>query len=59
MNVTTTWGRTPLFYATQERHGEILELLIAKGANVNTRSDVHGATALQFAAYVEQETLTD
>jgi ankyrin repeat protein len=49
----------PLFYATQERHGEILELLIAKGANVNTRSDVHGATALQFAAYVEQETLTD
>ena len=42
-------GWTALHYATDEGHGEIAELLIAKGADVNAMADI-GATPLHPAA---------
>ena len=35
------WGGTPLHWAAREGHKEIVELLIAKGADVNAK-DVDG-----------------
>ena len=42
------WGRTPLHIAAEEGHKEIAELFIAKGADVNAKTDA-GVTPLDDA----------
>ena len=43
-------GWTPLWYAADEGHKEIVELLIAKGADVNAKNDKFVGTFLHWAA---------
>jgi ankyrin repeat protein len=50
-------GETPLIYACVGRRADIVELLIAKGANVNSKS-VYGGTALTSAVYRENVPIT-
>ena len=45
-------GMTPLFYACDGGHADVVEYLISQGANVN-HSDSIGQTALHVAAIVE------
>ena len=40
LNAKDEWGTTPLHYAAIEGHKEVVELLIAEGADVN--ADVNG-----------------
>jgi ankyrin repeat protein len=42
------WGGTPLQWAARGGHKEIVELLIAKAANVNAKN-VEGQTPLDWA----------
>ena len=49
MNAKNEWGGTPLHYATFGGHKEVVELLIAKGADVNAKDGV-GETPLHWAA---------
>ena len=44
-------GWTPLWYAADEGHKEIVELLIAKGADVNAKNDKFVGTFLHWAAF--------
>ena len=48
VNGPTPWGWTALYYAASRGHKEIVELLIANGADVNHRSD-RGITPLDGA----------
>ena len=43
-------GMTPLHYAADEGHTEVVELLIANGADVNAKNE-NGWTPLHLAAY--------
>lgn len=47
-HVEDTWNRSPLWYASQNGHGAIVELLSAVGADINV-VDIHKQTALQVA----------
>ena len=49
---------TPLYLAAGEGHKEIVELLIAKGANVNTKTD-EGSTPLHSATANEHENIAE
>jgi len=52
-------GETPLHAAIAERHAEVAELLISKGANVNARND-SGRTPLHFlATYINDRRLAE
>ena len=48
MNAKNEWGGTPLHFATFGSHKEVVELLIAKGADVNAKDDV-GDTPVDWA----------
>ncbi len=41
------YSRTPLYYAVEKGHKKMVELLIARGANVNAKSN--GSTPLDLA----------
>ena len=43
-------GATPLPWAAWAGHKQVVELLIAKGADVNAKVDRHGMTPLHYAA---------
>ena len=43
------WGETPLHYAAESGHLDIMQVLLEAGADVNARTD-HGGTALMSAA---------
>ena len=52
VNAKTPNGGTPLFWAIAHDHKEIVELLIAKGANVNARvlsGKYKGSTPMDYA----------
>jgi ankyrin repeat protein len=51
-------GWTPLHRATQRGHKEIAELLIAKGADVNTKDD-DGETPLDWAILNDETEIAD
>jgi hypothetical protein len=48
VNAKNKWGGTPLHWAARGGHKEIVELLIAKGVNVNAKDD-EGETPLDQA----------
>ena len=48
VNAKSERRRTPLHSAAREGHKEVIELLIAKGADVNAKDD-DGATPLDMA----------
>ena len=55
-------GMTPLLWAVRSGHKEIVELLIAKGADVNAQASgvLKGKTPLDFAIdYAEDEKIAD
>src|SRR5690606_41436304 len=45
----TRYQQTALMFAAQHGHREIVELLIARGANVNQRDSFYGVTPLMAA----------
>ena len=49
MNATHNGGGTPLHWAARKGHQEIVELLIANGANVNAQ-DEDGGTPLFYTS---------
>ncbi|MBC6416131.1 MAG: ankyrin repeat domain-containing protein [Bdellovibrionales bacterium] len=49
VNVRDSYGNTALDYATQYANEELLKLLLASGADVN--SEIHGRTALHEATF--------
>jgi len=49
VNVKDNEGRTPLFYAVENRHTFMCDLLIVKGADINVK-DADGDTPLHHAA---------
>ena len=51
VNAVDEYGRTALYLASILGHGEIVKMLIEKGADVNPVVDKNGATALHFASY--------
>ncbi|KAJ6651826.1 hypothetical protein lerEdw1_016443 [Lerista edwardsae] len=51
LNKRDAYGRTPLFWATEFRHENLVELLLSHHADVTTR-DHEGNTALHWAASV-------
>ena len=55
---TKTYGRTPLRWAAWGGHKEIVELLIAKGADVNAQLD-DGWTPLNFAIDFKKTEIVD
>ncbi|MHC4538484.1 MAG: ankyrin repeat domain-containing protein [Planctomycetota bacterium] len=48
VKLSRTWATTALHYASEKGHQEVVELLIANGANVNTK-DNDGQTPLDIA----------
>lgn len=50
MNLKDKNGRTPLLLAAESADGEIVTLLLDKGADVNAKDDESGFTALHYAA---------
>ena len=58
MNAKDIWGWTPLHRAAGRDHKEIVELLIAKGANINTK-DAEGETPLNWAEEGKHKEITD
>lgn len=44
------WQRTPLFWAIQGGHDDAVQLLLQRGADVNTAEPCFGRTALHIAA---------
>ena len=57
MNAKDNWGETPLHNAAFGGHKEIVELLIAKGADVNVIND-DGFTPLDWAIDFKETELT-
>jgi ankyrin repeat protein len=51
-------GRTPLWWAAQEGHIEIVDLLLKTGANVNF-SDPEGFTTLRQAMWIDPDDVED
>jgi ankyrin repeat protein len=51
-------GYTPLFWAADENHEELVRFLIDNGANVNARA-ANGSTPLSIAAEAGHETMMD
>ena len=51
-------GWTPLHLAAYKGQNEIVELLIAKGANVNAKNDI-GETPLDFAIQLKSTEIAD
>ncbi len=49
--VTKERGLTPLMFAAARGHRDIVELLVARGANKNARTKRHGTNALWLAGY--------
>ena len=58
MNTKDSNGGTPLNRATAEGHKEIVELLIAKGANVNAK-DNDGRTSSNWAMLRKRRDIAD
>ena len=52
-------GFTPLHVAAQEGHNKVAELLIAKGANVNTSGRLIGTTPLDSAALLGHKEMVE
>ena len=50
VNARDSIGETPLYLAARSGRKEIVELLIAKGADVNEKDDFYGTTPLHWAA---------
>jgi len=44
-------GRTPIFFAAEQRRREVTELLLARSALVNVRDGIDGLTPLHLAAW--------
>ena len=44
------YGRTPLWWAAENGHEAVVELLVEKGADVNSKEDRDGRTPLWWAA---------
>ena len=51
VNAKDKYGESPLLFAATFGHKEIAELLIANGADVNTKIDKIGMTPLHWAAW--------
>ena len=51
VNAKDKYGESPLLFAATFGHKEIAELLIAEGADVNTKIDKTGMTPLHYAAF--------
>ena len=54
MNAKDQDGRTPLLFAAHSGHKEIVELLIAKGADVNVKDAVGGKTTAKMGKIKDQ-----
>ena len=56
INATDDQGRTPLFEAVRSRKKDIVEILIANGADLNTDTGLHGlAWAYSYPDWSEEE----
>lgn len=55
VNIQTLWGQTPLFLAINRNRNsvEIVERLLALGANVNMGGDIENGTPLHKACYLD------
>jgi cytohesin len=60
VNAKTNWGDggTPLHWAAYDGHKEIVELLVAEGADVNAK-DVDGLTPLYFAVFRDRNEIVE
>ena len=58
MNAKDIYDRTPLHRAASEGHKEIVELLIAKGADVNAKRN-DGKTPLDDAVVMGRKEISD
>jgi ankyrin repeat protein len=52
------WGVTPLHWAARKGYKEVVELLIAKGADLNAKTK-NGNTALDLAIQYNQSEIAD
>ena len=59
MNFRNQQGFTPLHVAAQKGHNKVAELLIAKGANVNTSGRLIGTTPLDSAALLGHKEMVE
>ena len=50
VNSKSSYGQTPLFFACDRGHTEIVRLLLERGANPNVKDTFYNATALTWAA---------
>ena len=55
VNEESSTGLTPLHYAANSGHNDIVELLIERGANVNATDSGKGGTPLDYAYWGDQE----
>lgn len=50
VNLKSSYGQTPLFFACDRGHTEIVKLLVDRGADVNVEDTFYHASALSWAA---------
>ena len=48
------YSRTPLYYAVEKGHKKMVELLIARGANVNAKDGIGGKTTARMGEIKDQ-----
>jgi len=59
VNLKDRAGRTPLHLAAESADGDIVKLLLNKGANVNAKDDESGFTALHHAARLGKKNVAE